>query len=183
RGHHGIDKVTITARGRHVGHLEMLQRDDRVVIGRAALLSELTVGMAGIAAEELVFGEPSTASEGDLERATELARRVVGRYGMTDTVGRIQVLEREEEVFLGRDYLATQHISPSTLEQIDAEVRSLLDAAEAEATQLLRGERRRLDAMAEALREHEVLEGDELAAFLAPAPKKAARRPTKAAAR
>jgi len=183
RGPDSIDKVTITARGRHVGHLEMLQRDDRVVIGRAALLSELTVGMAGIAAEELVFGEPSTAAEGDLERATELARRVVGRYGMTDTVGRIQVLEREEEVFLGRDYLATQHISPSTLEQIDAEVRSLLDTAEAEATRLLRSERRRLDAMADALREREVLEGDELAAFLAPPPKKAAKRPTKAAAR
>jgi cell division protease FtsH len=181
RGPDTVDKITITARGRNVGHLEMLQRDDRVVIGRAALLDELTVAMAGVAAEELIFGEPSTASEGDLERATELARRVVGRYGMTETVGRIQVLEREEEVFLGRDYLATQHISPATLEEIDAEVRKLLDAAEREAVQLLRSARRRLEALADVLIEHEVLEGDALARLLAPPPAKKAAR-SKAAA-
>ena len=173
RGPSSIDKVTITARGRHVGHLEVLQRDDRVVVGRSTLLDELAIAMAGVAAEELVFGESSTASEGDLERATELARRIVGRYGMSDAVGRIQVLEKEEEVFLGRDYLATQHISPSTLEAVDAEVRTLLDAAEREATQALRGQRRRLDALAGALVEREVLEDEELARFLVASAKKA----------
>ena len=176
RGAEAVDKVTITARGRHVGHLEVLQRDDRMVVGRSALLAELTVAMAGVAAEELVFGEPSTAGESDLERATELARRIVGRYGMTESVGRIQVLEREEEVFLGRDYLATQHISSATLEEVDAEVRTLLDTAEAEAARLLRSARRRLDALADALAEREVLEGEPLLAFLAPPAKKAAAR-------
>ena len=173
RGPNSIDKVTVTARGRHVGHLEVLQRDDRMVIGRSALLDELTIAMAGVAAEELVFGEPSTAAEADLERATELARRIVGRYGMSDAVGRIQVLDKEEEVFLGRDYLATQHISPSTMEDVDAEVRKLLDAAEREATQVLRAQRRRLDALADALVEHEVLEDDDLVAYLTAPAKKA----------
>jgi cell division protease FtsH len=179
RGPQAVDKITITARGRHVGHLEVLQRDDRLVIGRASLLDELTVAMAGVAAEEIVFGEPSTAAEGDLERATELARRMVARYGMTEKVGRIQVLEREEEVFLGRDYLATQHISPAILEAVDGEVRRLLDDAEHTAERLLRGERQRLDALAVALREAEVLEGDALAALLTPAAPRSttARRP------
>ena len=170
RGPGSVEKVTITSRGRHVGHLEVLQRDDRVVIGRASLLDELTIAMAGIAAEELAFSEPSTAGEGDLERATELARRIVGRYGMSDSVGRIQVLEREEEVFLGRDYLATQHVSSTTLEQVDLEVRQLLDAAEREATQLLRANRKRLDALADALVDREVLEGPGLAELLTLAP-------------
>jgi cell division protease FtsH len=162
RGPGSVEKVTITSRGRHVGHLEVLQRDDRVVIGRSSLLDELTIAMAGVASEELVFGEPSTAAEGDLERATEMARRIVGRYGMSDSVGRIQVLEREEEVFLGRDYLATQHVSSTTLEQVDLEVRQLLDAAEREATTLLKANRKRLDALADALVEYEVLEGSSL---------------------
>ena len=166
RGPGSIDKVTITSRGRHVGHLEVLQRDDRVVVGRASLLDELVIAMAGVAAEEMVFGEPSTAAEGDLERATEMARRIVGRYGMSDAVGRIQVLEREEEVFLGRDYLATQHVSSQTLEQVDAEVRRLLDTAEQGATQLLRANRKRLDALASALLDAEVLEGPALDQYL-----------------
>ena len=166
RGPGSIDKVTITSRGRHVGHLEVLQRDDRVVIGRSSLLDELVITMAGIAAEELVLGEPSTASEGDLERATELARRIAGRYGMTERVGRIQVLEREEEVFLGRDYLATQHVSSATLEEVDAEVRQLLDAAERDATQVLRANRDRLESLAGALVEREVLEGEALLPYL-----------------
>ena len=173
RGPGSVEKVTITSRGRHVGHLEVLQRDDRVVIGRSSLLDELTIAMAGVASEELVFGEPSTAGEGDLERATELARRIVGRYGMTDSVGRIQVLEREEEVFLGRDYLATQHISSAVLEQIDAEVRQLLDAAEADATAVLKAHRKRMEALASALVDSEVLEGpalDELLSVPPPAP-------------
>jgi cell division protease FtsH len=167
RGPEAVSKVTIISRGRHVGHLEVLQRDDRVVIGRADLLDELAVGMAGVAAEELIFGEPSTAGEGDLERATDLARRMVARFGMTEAVGRIQVLEREEEVFLGRDYLATKRISPAVLEEVDEEVRRLLDEAEKRAENHLRAHPRSLKAVAAALQEHEVLEGDELAALLA----------------
>jgi cell division protease FtsH len=147
--------------------LEVLQRDDRVVIGRADLLEELEVAMAGVAAEELIFGEPSTAGEGDLERATELARRIVGRFGMTDAVGRIQVLEREEEVFLGRDYLAAKRISPAVLEEVDAEVRRLLDEAENRAETHLRARLRSLEAVAAALEEREVLEGEGLASLLA----------------
>jgi cell division protease FtsH len=171
RGAEAVPKLTVTARGRNVGHLEVLQRDDRTVVGRAALLDELVVAMAGVAAEELAFGEPSTAADGDLERATELARRIVGRYGMTEAVGRIQVLEREEEVFLGRDYLAVQHVSAAVLEEVDAEVRRLLDEAESAAETALRSRRRALDALAAALIEHEVLEGAALAALLAPAPR------------
>jgi cell division protease FtsH len=166
RGPETVPKVTIISRGRHVGHLEVLQRDDRVVIGRADLLDELAVAMAGVAAEELIFSEPSTAGEGDLERATELARRIVARYGMTDAVGRIQVLEKEEEVFLGRDYLATKRISPAVLEEVDEEVRRLLDEAEKRAESHLRARPRSLESLAAALHEREVLEGDELATLL-----------------
>jgi cell division protease FtsH len=167
RGPESVPKVTIISRGRHVGHLEVLQRDDRVVIGRADLLDELAIAMAGVAAEELIFGEPSTAGEGDLERATDLARRMVARFGMTEAVGRIQVLEREEEVFLGRDYLETKRISPAVLEEVDEEVRRLLDEAEKRAESHLRARPRSLEAVAVALEQHEVLEGEELASLLA----------------
>ena len=168
RGVEAVDKVTITARGRHIGHLEVLQRDDRAVLTRTALLDELAVAMAGVAAEKLVFDEPSTAAEGDLGRATELARRIVARYGMTEAVGRVQVLEREEEVFLGRDYLAVQHTPPAILEAVGAEVRRLLDDAEAAALAVLRPAREQLDRLAAALLEREVLEGEELGALLTP---------------
>jgi cell division protease FtsH len=86
---------------------------------------------------------------------------------MTEAVGRIQVLEREEEVFLGRDYLATKRISPAVLEEVDAEVRRLLDEAENRAETHLRARPRSLEAVAAALEEREVLEGEELAALLA----------------
>lgn len=169
RGAETLERVAVSARGRHIGHLDVLQRDDRLVLTRTDLMEELTIGMAGIAAEELVFDEPSTAAEGDLERATALARDLVARYGMSDSIGRVQVHEREDEVFLGRDYLAARHVAPSLLEAVDGEARRLLDEAEHRATQILTEARRQLDVLAAALAEREVLETDEVRMLLAPA--------------
>jgi cell division protease FtsH len=176
RGTAKVDKVTVTARGRHVGHLEVLQRDDRVVVARRDLLEELEIAMAGVAAEQLVFAEPSTASEGDLERATTLARNVVARYGMSDEVGRVQLVQREEEVFLGRDYLAGEHVAPSSLEAVDAAVRRLLDDAEEAGRAILVHARSQLDDLALALLQREVLEGEELQDLLTVAPPPTRRR-------
>ena len=168
RGVETLDRVAVSARGRHIGHLDVLQRDDRLVLTRTELMEELTIGMAGVAAEEMVFDEPSTAAEGDLERATALARDLVARYGMSDSVGRVQVHERQDEVFLGRDYLAARHVAPSMLEAVDGEVRRLLDEAEQRATDILTKARRQFEALAAALAEREVLEGDEVRTLLTP---------------
>ena len=159
-----LDKVSIVARGRGVGHLALLQ-DDALFQTREDLGDRITVAMAGIAAEETVFGQPSTGGEEDLERATNNARDMVGRYGMSQRIGRVHVLD-QREVFMGRDYLHTKDVSQPTLERIDDEVRSILDDEEARARAILEAEREIFDQLVSALMEHETVAGAELRQIL-----------------
>jgi cell division protease FtsH len=169
-----VHRVSIVSRGRDTAHTDALPRSDRVVLTDTELKAELTMVMAGAAAELLSTGELSTAAEADIERATELARSYAGRYGMSDEVGRIRVVQKDAELFLGRDLLAEQHLSPHTLEVIDASVRHLITEAEAAAGALLKRHRRTLDDIAYALVEQESLDAAEVAELLeahpAPAP-------------
>jgi len=164
-----VQRVSVVARGRDAAHSDLTPRSDRVVLARRELLAELTITMAGTAAEELLTGEPSTAGEVDVERATDLARSFAGRFGMSARVGRIRVVKNVEEVFLGRDYLATQSLSSRTLEELDTAVRELLDEAEKRALEILQRCRPVLDELAAALVERETLAGDDLAGFIAQA--------------
>ena len=162
-----VQRVSIVARGRHAGHADLLPRTDRTVLTRDELLAELAIAMAGTAAEALVFGSPSTAGEADLERATDMARRLAGRYGMSEEVGPVRVLQNEAEVFLGRDLAsAAQHVSPRTLEAVDDAVHTLVTDALAQATDVLQRRRQVLDDLAAALVERETLEEVELVALL-----------------
>jgi cell division protease FtsH len=124
--------------------------------------ARIAIAMAGMAAEELVLGQPSTGSEGDLERATNTARDMAGRYGMSARLGRVRILAEHREVFLGRDYLHARDVSQPTLEHLDAEVRRILDEQEARAGAILSANRDALDTLASALADAETLRGDHL---------------------
>ncbi|MEX2619661.1 MAG: ATP-dependent zinc metalloprotease FtsH [Egibacteraceae bacterium] len=161
-----LEKVSIVARGQGVGHLAVLA-DDTAVPTRSDMAARITIAMAGVAAEELILGEPSVGSEADLERATDTARDMAGRYGMSPRIGRVRILQAHGEVFLGRDYLANGEVSQPTLEALDTEVRQILDDQEATAHAILAAHPDTLDTLVAALLEHETLQGDQLSRLLA----------------
>ena len=163
-----LEKVSIIARGRGVGHLAMLS-EDKTIFTRDDMEAQVTIAMAGVAAEEIVFGQPSTGAESDLGRATDIARDMAGRFGMS-RLGRVRVLHEQREVFLGRDYLSTRDVSQPTLEHLDAEVRRILDEEEAAARAILADNRAALDAVTSALVTHETIQGPELARVLGVVP-------------
>jgi cell division protease FtsH len=165
-----VHRVSIVSRGRDAAHTDALPRADRVLLTASELRAELTMVMGGAAAELLATGELSTASEADIERATDLARAFCGRYGMSEEVGPVRVVQNDAELFLGRDLLADQHLSSQTLETVDAAVRSLVTSAQDAATALLKRHRAVLDSVADALIEEESLGEAELAALLAVRP-------------
>ncbi|HEX9529725.1 MAG TPA: hypothetical protein VF954_01210, partial [Acidimicrobiales bacterium] len=177
-----LRRISIVARGRNAAHTD-ITRTDRTLLTRDELHAELAVLMAGVAAEEIAADQPSTAGEADVERATELARDIVGRFGMSPAVGRIRVLGRQAEVFLGRDYLSTQHLSSQTLARMDEAVCALIEEAEQRARALVSERRAALDALADALLDHETVDETELADVLGqevlsgPSPGRSRRRP------
>jgi cell division protease FtsH len=160
-----LDKLSIISRGRGVGHLA-LAAEESMLPTRADLEARIAIAMAGVAAEELVLGQISVGSEADLERATNAARDMAGRFGMSDRLGRVRVLREEREVFLGRDYLLTRDVSQPTLEHLDGEVRRILDEQESRARAVLVANRSTLDELAAALASAETLQGEKLRGHL-----------------
>jgi cell division protease FtsH len=162
-----VHRVSILARGRGLGLTSLLRLDsDAVLFTGSDLRAKLGVAFGGLAAEELVLGEASTGAEQDLEHATGLAREIVGRYGMSERIGRVRLFASDAEEYLGtQSGLST--LSERTHEDFDTEVRALLDHAEESARGVLERNREVLDRLAERLLDAETLEGDALAAELA----------------
>jgi cell division protease FtsH len=160
-----LDKVSIIARGKGVGHLRLLAEDTEFPT-RVDIEVSIAVSMAGLASEQLVFDHFSIGSEEDLQRATRLAKDLAGRYGMSDRLGRVRLVSRDGEIFLGRDYLATAEVSQPTLEGLDAEVRHILDDQEAVATAVLSENAEILDTLADALINEETVKGRHLGRLL-----------------
>jgi len=171
-----IQKVSIIARGRGLGHLALLH-EDRDVVTRSEMDTDIAIALSGLAAEILVFGEPSTGSEQDLERATRVARDIAGRYGMSSALGRMRILKPDREVFLGRDYFASQDASQPTLEQLDIDVKEILAGQETVARELLEARRGALDALSALLIRDETVQGEQLQQILAPTSVKVAPLP------
>jgi cell division protease FtsH len=155
----GVQKLSIVARGRTLGHTTTYQDEDRLVLKNSDLYRKLVTLLGGVAVEQLEFGEVTTASEGDLRQATSIARAMVATFGMGHALGRVAVGQKSGEVFLGRDFTKMQEIAPATLEAVDAEVRSILEQAEGDATQLLQVNRTIVEEIAEQLLEIETLSG------------------------
>ncbi|CAN5671822.1 ATP-dependent zinc metalloprotease FtsH [soil metagenome] len=165
-----VQKISVVSRGRGIGHLAVLG-EDRALLTRHDMNDQITVALGGRAAEERVLGEASTGSEVDLERATSTARDMAGRYGMSERMGRAQVLKAQGEVFLGRDYMTSQEISQPTLELLDAEVREILDQQERAARTILTHNTAVLDELADALITQETVQDPELGDILARVPR------------
>jgi cell division protease FtsH len=163
-----VHKVTIVPRGSAVGLTQILPREDRVRTTRVRLLARIRHGLAGRAAEELVFAHFSTGAASDLVSTTRRARRMVCRYGMSERIGPVYLEESGgDEVFLGRDWMSRQGYSEKKAAEIDHEVSRLLRDLYADALRRLREHRSLLDRIAEALLERETLDGGDLALLMA----------------
>ena len=153
-----VHRVTILARSKNVGATGIENEDDSALLTRFQLVRQLVTAMGGLAAEEMIFGEPSTGSETDLEKATEIARDMVGRFGMSPRLGRARLLASDADVYLGGDS-GLAALSDPTHTEMDAEIARILHAAEVEATRLLEQNTALLKRMAERLKDLETLEG------------------------
>lgn len=163
-----VHKVTIIPRGRALGVTQLLPEVERYSIGERRLHSELTVLLGGRAAEKLVFDEYSANAEDDLKRATGLARRMVGYWGMSDVIGPVAFRNGEEHPFLGKEMHEQRQYSEQTAHVIDQEMQHFLTDASTHATRILTEHRDKLDAIAVALQEREMVGREELAEIIGP---------------
>jgi cell division protease FtsH len=161
-----VHKVTIIPRGMALGVTQQLPLDDRYTYSSAYLMTRLAMMFGGRVAEELVFDHMTTGAGDDIEKATELARKMVCEWGMSKELGPMTFGRREEQVFLGRDIAHTKDYSEHTAIEIDREVRRRVDEAYQKARGLLTDNLPLLHAVAERLLEKEVLEGAEVAAMV-----------------
>jgi cell division protease FtsH len=166
-----IHKVTIIPRGRAGGYTMALPMEDRNYMRRSEMVDKLAMMLGGRTAEEIMFLDPTTGASNDIEQATKLARRMVMEYGMSDRLGPMKYGQPAGEVFLGRDYNQHQDYSDDVASVIDEEVRYLITQAHEEARTILATHGAALDRIADALMEHETLDGAEVAEILHDVPK------------
>ncbi|GAC1609316.1 MAG: hypothetical protein NVS3B26_09940 [Mycobacteriales bacterium] len=164
--HEDVHRVTVLGRGRTIAAATFADKE-ATLLTRSALHAQLVATLGGIAAEELVFGEGSTGGEQDLEHATDLARDMVTKYGMSDQVGPVRLQVKASEGFLGSDS-ALVELSPQTQRDVEDAVRGMITTARQEATTVLRAHRRELDSLATRLDADETLEDEVLQEALGP---------------
>ncbi len=162
-----IHKVTIIPRGRALGVTQQLPLEDKHNYPKEFLLNEIAILMGGRVAEELVLGEITTGAGNDIERATELARKMVCEWGMSDRLGPLTFGKREEMIFLGREIAQHQDYSEQTAVEIDREVRRMVTENYERAKDLIKSRFQTLHALAAALLEKEVLDALEIDAIVA----------------
>ena len=172
-----VHKVTIIPRGMALGVTWTMPVEDRYGLNRDQIVAQIRHAMGGRAAEDVVFGQFSTGAANDLKQATQLARRMVCSYGMSDRIGPVSFAEDEHDVFLGRDFVQRKDYSEKKAEEIDEEVSRLLRSLYAEARQLLADHRDALDRISTALLERETLESEELKLLVEGKPLPALPRP------
>jgi cell division protease FtsH len=153
-----IHKVTIIPRGRALGLTQQLPLDERHTYPKEYLVATLTVLLGGRAAEELQFQHFTTGAGNDLERATELARKMVCNWGMSEELGPVTFGKREEHIFLGREFAQSKDFSEDTARLIDSAIKNLILTAYNDAKGLLTSHRSQLQALAQALLEKETLD-------------------------
>ncbi len=161
-----VHKVTIVPRGRALGVTHFLPIDDRHIYSKSWCEDNLIALLGGRAAEEIVLGDPTTGAGNDLERATELARRMVSNWGMSDKLGPITFGKKEETIFLGREISQPRDFSEETAQLIDSEVKRIVENAFKTAVKLLNDNIDTLHALARELLEREILDGEEIQAIV-----------------
>jgi cell division protease FtsH len=166
-----VHKVSIIARGMSLGYVLTLPDEDRHLYGKNKFEDEIAGLLGGRAAEELVYDDVWTGSSDDLEQATKLARDMVMRFGMSDVLGPLTFGQREELVFLGRELGEQRDYSEAVAQEIDREIRQIIDHAYQQAKDVLSDYRDKLEALAHRLIEVETLETSEFQALIgAPSP-------------
>jgi len=176
-----VHKVTIIPRGRALGVTMQLPTEDRYSMDRNHMLNMISVLFGGRIAEELFMNQMTTGASNDFERATEIARNMVTRYGMSDELGPMVYGENEGEVFLGRSVTTQKNVSEATMQKVDQEIRKIIDQQYAVARRLLEDNRDKVEAMAHALLELETIDADQIADIMAgkpPRPPKATQAPS-----
>ena len=157
-----VTKVTILPRGRALGYTMVLPLEDRYSVSRNQLLDQIAYAMGGRVAEEIVFHDPTTGASNDFEKATSIARQMVTQYGFSESIGAVSY-GNGGEVFIGRDMAQQRDYSEATAQQIDKEVRAIVEAAHNDAYKALTTNRKILDALAKELMEKETLNQEEIA--------------------
>ena len=166
--HDPLHKVTIIPRGRALGVTMSLPERDRYGMSRAEIEAKLTMMFGGRLAEEIIYGPANvtTGASDDIRQATNLARRMVTEWGMSDRLGRLRYTDNEEEVFLGHSVTQRKNVSDATARIIDEEIRRIIDEAETRARAILTDYKHQLEAITKALLEYETLSGEEVQAII-----------------
>ncbi|MEP6765979.1 MAG: cell division protein FtsH, partial [Gemmatimonadaceae bacterium] len=164
KGNDPLHKVTIVPRGRALGLAFTLPEDDRVSVTREQLEARLVMAYGGRAAEEIVFGHDrvTTGAASDIQQATNIARRYVAQWGLSDVIGPILIGDVEQELFLGRDIQSRREVSEQTAQLVDSEVKAVLFKSHARAVAVLTENRSLLEIVAANLLERETLTRDDI---------------------
>ncbi|MDA9275599.1 ATP-dependent zinc metalloprotease FtsH [Acidimicrobiia bacterium] len=157
-----IHKVTIIPRGRALGYTQALPENEKYLSSKAELKDRLAMLMGGRVAEELIFKDPTTGASNDIEKATDIARRMVMEFGMSEKLGPMLFGKGSNEVFLGRDYGRQQDYSDEVASSIDSEVKIFLNDAHNIAGKILKKFNKQMDAMVKVLLEKETINREEV---------------------
>ncbi|MCA9055710.1 MAG: cell division protein FtsH, partial [Planctomycetaceae bacterium] len=163
-----VHKVTIVPRGRALGVTQLLPEEERLSIGERRLYAMLAFMLGGRGAEKLVFDEYTAGAEDDLRRATDLARRMVAHWGMSEKIGPVSFRQVEEHPFLGREIHEHRQFSEDTARLIDEEIQRLLGEAQIRANDILSQHRDKLENLAEGLLKDEILDRTEMTEIIGP---------------
>jgi len=163
-------KVTILPRGMALGYSLPLPQEEKYTLTRGEILANITAILGGRVAEELVFGEITTGAANDFEKATDLARKMVTEFGMSDKLGPLTLGAKHGPVFLGRDLVESRNYSEEIAYEIDNEIRHIIDECYGRARQVLTEHRETLKRIAQALLDRELLDGDDLDPLVAAVP-------------
>jgi len=165
-----VHKVTVIPRGRALGVTMSLPEQDRFSLYKEQMLDQISMLFGGRVAEEVFVGSISTGASNDFERATGIARDMVTRYGMSDALGPMVYGENEGEIFLGRSVTTHKNMSEATMQQVDAEIRRILDEQYALAKKILTDNRDKVEAMTAALLEYETIDAEQIEDIMAGRP-------------
>ena len=162
-----VHKVSIISRGMALGWTLSLPEEDRYLVGREQLKQQIAGIMGGRAAEEIVFGDVTSGAENDIQRATQMARRMVTQWGMSDKLGTVMMGHKEELVFLGRDLGEQRNYSEEVAALIDEEIKGFVSEAYDKAKRILTEQRAKMDAVVERLKVEETIDAAQLDEILA----------------
>jgi cell division protease FtsH len=161
-----LHKVTIIPRGMALGLTQQLPTEEKHNYTKEQLEARIAVCMGGRIAEDLVFGEISTGAQNDIEQATEMARKMVCEWGMSEALGPLTYGKKEEQIFLGKEFNRHQDYSEATALKIDAEIKRIVSEQYDRAQKTLVDNKKLLEKIADALLEHEVLDAEQVKQIL-----------------